>query len=448
MSVRRMLTAVVGVMVLLGGLLLAAGPAKAASLQEVTNFGTNPSQLRMYLYVPDGVGARPAIVVGVHWCHGDGLAFYNGSGLAAQADRYKFIVIFPSVTQASDGCFDVHSTASLTHNGGSDSLGIVSMVKYVEQHDNGDPGRVFATGLSSGAMMTNVLLGAYPDVFKAGSAFAGVPFGCFAGSDTWSTSCATGQITKTAQQWGDLVRAAYPGYSGPRPTMQLWHGTADQTLNYHNFGEEIKQWTNVLGVSATPLSTEQNTPQSGFTRTRYGSSAGNVVVEAVSEAGVTHNLTYLAAQVVHWFGLDSTTTTTTTTATRTTGTTSTTTTTRTTSTTVATSTTTRTTGATGSCSIAYKVTSSWNGGFVADVTIRPGSAVNGWTVTWTYGGGQLVTSAWNGTATQSGGTVTVKDAGYNASIAAGGTATFGLQGTGSSAAPGGFTLNGSACSAG
>ena len=34
-----------------------------------------------------------------------------------------------------------------------------------------DRGRVFATGLSSGAMMTNVLLGDYPDVFKAGAAF-------------------------------------------------------------------------------------------------------------------------------------------------------------------------------------------------------------------------------------------------------------------------------------
>ena len=51
------------------------------------------------------------------------------------------------------------------------------MVKYVESHYGGDPNRVYATGHSSGGMMTNVLLGAYPDVFKAGAAFAGVPFG-------------------------------------------------------------------------------------------------------------------------------------------------------------------------------------------------------------------------------------------------------------------------------
>ena len=116
-----------------------ARPAAAASLQEVTGFGANPSQLRMFVYVPATVAARPAIVVAVHYCHGDGPAFYAGSDYGRLADRYGFIVIFPSVTQAPDGCFDVASSASLTHNGGSDSLGIVSMVTYVEQHFNGEP---------------------------------------------------------------------------------------------------------------------------------------------------------------------------------------------------------------------------------------------------------------------------------------------------------------------
>ena len=36
----------------------------------------------------------------------------------------------------------------------------------------------------------------------------------------------------TPQAWGNEVRAADPGYSGPRPRVQLWHGTADTTLNY------------------------------------------------------------------------------------------------------------------------------------------------------------------------------------------------------------------------
>ena len=50
--------------------------------------------------------------------------------------------------------------------------------------------------------------------------------------------------------------------------MQLWHGTTDTTLHYNNFGEEIKQWTNLHGLSQTPAFTDH--PQSNWTRTRYG----------------------------------------------------------------------------------------------------------------------------------------------------------------------------------
>ena len=52
------------------------------------------------------------------------------------------------------------------------------------------------------------------------------------------------------------MRNAYPGYTGKRPRMQIWHGTTDTTLSFVNFGEQIKQWTNVQGVSQTPAFTD------------------------------------------------------------------------------------------------------------------------------------------------------------------------------------------------
>lgn len=69
-------------------------------------------------------------------------------------------------------------------------------------------------GTSSGAMMTNVLMGAYPDLFAAGSAWAGVPFGCYSdvgGTANWSGMCATGMIRHTGAEWKAIVEAAYPG---------------------------------------------------------------------------------------------------------------------------------------------------------------------------------------------------------------------------------------------
>ncbi|MER6559251.1 PHB depolymerase family esterase [Streptomyces sp. NPDC001027] len=267
----------------------AAATPTAAALTEVTGFGYNPSNLRMYEYVPPNAGAHPAILVANHYCGGSGPAMYSGSEFASLANQHGFIVVYPSVTRSSK-CFDVSSPRALTHNGSSDPAGIVSMVRWEQQHRGADPNRVYATGFSSGAMMTNVLLGDYPDVFKAGAAFSGVPFGCFAttnGSE-WNSDCSGGRITKTPQQWGSLVRAAHPGYTGPRPRMQVWHGTQDTTLSYVEFGEEIKQWTNVLGVNQTPVLTDH--PKSAWTRTRYGGTGATAPVEAISVQGVGHNL--------------------------------------------------------------------------------------------------------------------------------------------------------------
>jgi acetylxylan esterase len=301
-GVRRWVTA----LAVTGAIASQAVPAAAASLEQVSAFGENPSNIKMYLYVPAKLSsATPPVLVGVHWCHGDAQAFYSGTGFAGLADKYGFIVIYPSAA-SSDGCWDVHSTASLTHHGGSDSRGIVSMVQYVLQNRHGDPARVYVTGHSSGGMMTEVLIGAYPEVVRAGAAFAGVPFSCLAGQDAWNTACATGTISKTGPQWGDAVRAAYPGYTGARPRMQLFHGTADDTLAFANFEQEIKQWTNVLGVSETPSTTETNTPKSPYTRTRYQDANQIVRVEAIKEQGQPHNLEIMAAEAVHFFGLDGT----------------------------------------------------------------------------------------------------------------------------------------------
>lgn len=291
---------------LLFGSALCSAQSSAASLVEISGFGPNPSGLRMHVYAPDVLRSPPPILVAVHYCTGSGPTFFNNTEFRTLADRYGFIVIYPSATR-SGNCFDVSSAQALRRDGGSDPVGIRSMVTYAIQSYGADANRVYVTGASSGAMMTNVLLGVYPDVFKAGAAFAGVPFACFATTDgsMWNSTCANGQLIRTPQEWGNLVRNAYPGYSGARPRMQVWHGTEDTTLRFPNFGEEIKQWTNVLGVSQTPSFTD--TPQTNWTRTRYGGTGIGAPVEAIRLQGVGHNvpLAGQAAMVIQFFGLDS-----------------------------------------------------------------------------------------------------------------------------------------------
>lgn len=285
--------------------LFGAMPAAAASLVEISGFGENPSNLRMHVYAPDTLASPPPILVAIHYCTGTGPAFFSGTEFKTLADRYGFIVIYPSATRSGQ-CFDVSSPQALRRGGGSDPVGIMSMVTYAIQSYGADANRVYVTGASSGGMMTNVMLGDYPDVFKAGAAFMGVPFACFATTDgsMWNNTCATGNLIRTPQEWGTLVRGAFPGYTGARPRMQLFHGTTDDTLRYPNFGEEIKQWTNVLGLSQTPSFTD--TPQPGWTRTRYGSIGIGAPVEGISVQGVGHSLplTGQAALAIQFFGLD------------------------------------------------------------------------------------------------------------------------------------------------
>ena len=94
---------------------LSTGAASGATVQQVTGFGTNPTGIGMYLYAPTNIASRPPILVGVHACHGKGTdVCANGTPFAAQADRYGFLLVCPSAV-SSDGCWDVHSNAVLTH---------------------------------------------------------------------------------------------------------------------------------------------------------------------------------------------------------------------------------------------------------------------------------------------------------------------------------------------
>src|SRR5699024_11017423 len=139
-------------------------PVPAGQLTEATDIGDNPGGLQMYVSVPENVDPTPALLVGAHSCTGSGPDCYNSTEYARLAVPYCDIAPTRAVTRSSK-CFDVYTQAALTRGGGSDPVSIKSMIDWVGANYTVDADRVFATGVSSGAMMTNVLLGLYPDVF-------------------------------------------------------------------------------------------------------------------------------------------------------------------------------------------------------------------------------------------------------------------------------------------
>ncbi|QTE02109.1 glycoside hydrolase family 6 protein [Streptomyces cyanogenus] len=100
------------------------------------------------------------------------------------------------------------------------------------------------------------------------------------------------------------------------------------------------------------------------------------------------------------------------------------------------------------CAVDYKIQSQWDTGFTAAVTItNNGAAKSSWSLKWSYGGTQRVTSGWNARISQSGTAVTVSNEAYNGVLATGGTVGFGFNGTfsGSNPVPAAFTLDGVTC---
>lgn len=142
-------------------LALLVSSGQAASLQQLNvTLANNPTNVGFYIYVPDNLPADPPILVNPHWCHGDAPSAYADSTFANLSSEHGFIVIYPDSPNLVDKCWDVSSPETLTHDGGGDSTGIVSMVHWTLEKFKADPKRVFVTGVSSGAMMTNVLVGA------------------------------------------------------------------------------------------------------------------------------------------------------------------------------------------------------------------------------------------------------------------------------------------------
>ncbi|MFJ3646891.1 glycoside hydrolase family 11 protein [Streptomyces murinus] len=91
------------------------------------------------------------------------------------------------------------------------------------------------------------------------------------------------------------------------------------------------------------------------------------------------------------------------------------------------------------CSATFTNSSDWGSGFTGSVAVQNNgsAAINGWTVKLTFPGNQTVSSLWNGSYTQSGNTVTVKNASNNGSLGAGAATSFGFNAnySGSNGAP-------------
>jgi len=257
----------------------------ASPLESVAGFGTNPGDLKMWMYVPQQIADRRPLVVVLHGCAQTAAGYDHGAGWSTLADRYGFALLMPEQqrTNNPNGCFNWFQPED-TQRGEGEAASIRQMIETMVRDHAVDPLRVFVTGLSAGGAMTSVMLACYPDVFEAGAIVAGLPYR--AAANVQQAFQAMSQCPpRSPKEWGDAAVHAYPGYRGPWPRVSIWHGGADRIVVPNNAREIIKQWTYIHGLSPTP---SRNDTVDGYPRELWLDGNGEEVIESYAIADMAH----------------------------------------------------------------------------------------------------------------------------------------------------------------
>ncbi len=273
----------------LGAVLIGPAPSASAavSLTPVSNFGSNPGALKMYVYKPASLPDNAPVVVALHGCTQNAQTYADNSGLPETADRDRFVLVLAETSSSNNinKCFNWFQSGD-TQRGQGEALSIKQMADHAVSSYGGDAKKVYVTGLSAGGAMTSAVLAAYPDVFEAGAVVAGLPTGC--AKDVISAySCMNPGVDKSPSEWAKLVRDANPTYAGPWPRVAIWYGDQDTTVAPRNATELRDQWTQVHGLSQTPTRTASIGPNA-TRQDQYATSDGTVAVEVDKVPGINH----------------------------------------------------------------------------------------------------------------------------------------------------------------
>lgn len=230
-------------------------PSEAGRFVVLRDFGANPGRLRLRIYLPAvPVHARAPLIVLLHGCGQDAMGFAANTGWTALADRLGVPLLLPEQQEANNGqrCFQWFQPDETRHGHG-EAASIAAMVSAATSRFKSDPGRVFVAGLSAGGAMAATLLVAYPELFAAGAAFAGLPVGSATSPVQALARMAHAGPNLPPAEWVERARRAAPqGYAGPWPRLSIWHGDADQIVAPDNGRNLAAQWCALHRLPDTP----------------------------------------------------------------------------------------------------------------------------------------------------------------------------------------------------
>lgn len=252
---------------------------------EVESFGTNPGNLKMFLYAPRRLAPGRPLVVLLHGCGQSATSFASDAGWMALADQHRLALLMPEQLSANNRmrCFNWFRQQDVRRNSG-EAMSIRQMVrKAVATHDC-DPSRIFIAGFSAGAAMTAALLAAYPALFAAGGIFAGMPVGCaHSAAAAMVRMRHPGTDATRERRAGEALRATRPGRRWPR--VSIWQGGRDHTVAPGNARDLAEQWSAIQGFGPAETATLE---MPHFRRVSWGRSNRPPAVELWTLPAIGH----------------------------------------------------------------------------------------------------------------------------------------------------------------
>jgi poly(hydroxyalkanoate) depolymerase family esterase len=254
------------------------------SLLELSDFGSNPGNLKAHYFIPATLLPDAPLVVVLHGCLQTAAAYDYGSGWSKLAEERGFALLFPEQQRSNNPnlCFNWFVPEDI-QAGGGEAHSIRQMIDQMAFDHGLNRNRIFVTGLSAGGAMSGVMLAAYPDIFAGGGIIAGLPYGS-ANNVPAAFDRMRGHGTPTAQQLAKYVTDA-TSHDGPWPKISVWHGSADRTVVPSNSTAIVDQWRTVHGIGAAPASSDT---VDGHTHTIWTDKRGDAVIEEYVISGLGH----------------------------------------------------------------------------------------------------------------------------------------------------------------
>src|SRR5918994_3299526 len=99
---------------------------------EVFGFGSNPGNLRMLSYVPEGLPAGVPLVVVLHGCTQTAIGYGLGSGWLMLAEELGFALLLPEQRRVNNrnGCFNWFKPDDIERDRG-EAQSIVQMIDHM-----------------------------------------------------------------------------------------------------------------------------------------------------------------------------------------------------------------------------------------------------------------------------------------------------------------------------